>query len=55
MKTFKDGVEIPLLQLVIQCCLALTKEEFQKEIERSKLKTSLELRLMIRTIISSHC
>ena len=27
-----------------QCCLALTEEEFQKEIERSNLKTFLELR-----------
>ena len=29
--------------LVIQCCLALKKEEFQKGIERSKFKTSLKL------------
>ena len=27
-----------------QCCLALMEEEFQKEIERSNLKTFLELR-----------
>ena len=35
---------------MILCCLALKKEEFQKKIERSKLKTSLVLRSMACTI-----
>ena len=43
MKTFQNGVEISLSQFVIQCCLTLMKEEFQKKIERSKLKAFLEL------------
>ena len=36
-------------------CLAMRKEEFQKGIEESNLKTSLELQSMTCTIISSNC
>ena len=35
----KKGVETVLLLLVIQCCLALMKGEFEKEIEGPKLNT----------------
>ena len=51
MKTFINGIEI---ETEIPCCLVLKKEEFQKGIERSKLKTSLELRSMTCVITSSH-
>ena len=53
MKTFINGIEIPLLYLVTLCCLGLKKEEFQKGIERSKLKASLVLRSMTYAITSS--
>ena len=55
MKTLKNRVEIPLPLLVIQFCLALRKAEFEKRIEKSKIKSFPELQSIICTIILSHC
>ena len=38
MKTFKNGIEIPLLQLVILCCLALKKKKNSKRDRQVKVK-----------------